>query len=155
VTADLIAHGNRREGPPPVPEKVRRAAEIMAVTPGPIDYAALARSVGYSNAHMLRRALALPQNIRYLRAHKRAMVEEINMGNPERLRRIADAQGGNQMAKVAAVRGLELMQNDGEALSRDRGVKSPGVTIVIEAPSALNPPVVDVTPEPAPEFEDM
>jgi hypothetical protein len=96
--------------------------------------------------------LSLPQSIRFLRDYKRQALEEINLHNPERLRRIADADGGNAMAKVAAVRGLELMQN-GEGASDLLGTprRSACITIVIETPGAsakVLPPPIDVTPEP-------
>ena len=141
----LVEHGNRK-ATPDVPERVKLAAEILATTPGAPDYAAIAAAVGYTNVRMLRRALSLPQSIRYLREHKRAMVEEINMGNPERLRRIADAEGGNAMAKVAAVRGLELMQNGDAAADALRAPRqAAGITIVIETGNRA-PPTIDVTP---------
>jgi hypothetical protein len=154
MSTDLVRHGNRKSSPA-VPEKVRAAAEILATTPGSPDYAAIAKAVGYTNAKMLRRALSLPQSIRFLRDYKRQVLEEINIHNPERLRRIADAEGGNAMAKVAAVRGLELMQNgdDSADLNRMQRQGGPGVTIIVEAgPGAsakvLNPaPVIEHEPD--------
>src|SRR5215470_19174949 len=62
----LVEHGNRK-ATPDVPERVKLAAEILATTPGAPDYAAIAKAVGYRDARMLRRALSLPQSIRFLR----------------------------------------------------------------------------------------
>jgi hypothetical protein len=132
----LVEHCNRKSAPD-VPKRVKMVAEILATTPGAPDYAAIAKAVGYTNARALRRALSLPQSIRFLRDCKRQTLEEICMHNPERLRRIADAEGGNAMAKVAAVRGLELMQHgDGASDLPGTPRQSAGITIVIETPGA-------------------
>jgi hypothetical protein len=146
--AHLVEHKNKKAAPA-VPAKVIEAAEVMATTPGAPDYEALAVRFGWRDARAARRALSLPQSIRYLRDYKAAQVEHINMGNPERLRRIAD-EGGNAMASVQAIRTLEGMGADKEqALGAPR--QSAGVTIVIESGQSarvLNQPTIDITPEP-------
>jgi hypothetical protein len=147
----LVEHGNKKAAPD-VPARVKAAAEYLALTPGPPDYAAIAKAVGYRDAHAARQALSKPQSIRYLREHKDALLEHICAHNPERLRRIADAEGGNAIAKVAAVRGLELMKNGEEATGHTRSpAQSAGITTVIESGASarvLNPPTIE--PEPTP-----
>jgi hypothetical protein len=145
----LVEHPNRKAAPD-VPNRVKAAAEILATTPGAPDYAAIAKTVGYTNARALRRALSLPQSIGYLRAHKKQIVEEICQHNPERLRRIADADGGNAMAKVAAVRGLELMQREMDEPSYANRATPPvaGITIVMTLPDGSQKPLSPPAPEP-------
>jgi hypothetical protein len=84
----LVEHGNRK-ATPGGPERVKLAAEILATTPCAPDYAAIATAVGYRNARMLRRALSLPQSIRFLRDYKRQALEEINLRNLKRSVRCA------------------------------------------------------------------
>jgi hypothetical protein len=150
MNARLVEHKNKKSGGPDVPERVRAAAEILATTPGAPDYAAIAKAVGYTNARMLRRALSLPQSIRYLRDYKRQVLEQINAFNPEALRRVRD-DPTNKMASVAAVRQLEIMQGGDEAAGVQRTpAQAAGVTIVFEnAPASmrvLNPPVIEHEP---------
>jgi len=149
MSTRLIEHGNRRSAPA-VPERVRAAAEILATTPGAPDYAAIAAKVGYRDAHMLRRALALPQSIRYLREHKRQVLEAINAFNPEALRKVRD-ESANGMAVVQAVRALEGLDDADDAMHRAPR-QAAGITIVIETPGAgarvLNPaPVLEHEPD--------
>jgi hypothetical protein len=154
MPGNLIEHGNKKVAPD-VPERVKAAAEILSVTPGPIDYQKLAEQVGYTNARGLRRALSLPQSIRYLREHKRQVLETINLHNPEALRRVRDDQQSNKMASVAAVRQLEVMQKGDEFANVNRTPHQvAGFTILIrheiEAPGATRitghlGPMIDAT----------
>jgi hypothetical protein len=143
-----------QQRPPAVPRKIVAAAELLAVQPHQIDYEEMARQVGYSNAHALRRALALPQSIRFLRDFKRERLEQINLANPEALRSIRD-QSGNDMARVAATRQLELMGERMDDTAPGRGQQqTPGVTIIIEAPGqpreviGPQPPVIEIPARP-------
>jgi hypothetical protein len=145
----LVEHGNRKSVPD-VPERVKAAAEFLAENPGPIDYQKIAAAVGYRDAKAARRALSLPQSVRYLREHKRAVLDAICLHNPEALRRVRDGSQ-NGMAVTAAVRQLEVMQNGDDASDVARTPRqSAGITIIVEAsPGAaarVLPPAIDAEP---------
>jgi hypothetical protein len=114
--------------------------EILLTLAGAPDYAAIAATVGYRDAYELRKQLMKPQSVRYLRDRKRQVLESINAGNPEALRRVRD-ESQNSMAKVQAVRALEAMGQDMNEQSGNRGAPAPGFTIVIKqaAPPADAP----------------
>jgi hypothetical protein len=138
---------------PAIPKKVRAAVELLTTTPD-LDYAAIAKAVGYPNAYALRRALALPQAVKFLREFKRQLVEEISMGNPAALREIRD-NSENSMAKVQAIRTLETMSERMDGTGPGRfAQQTPGVTIVIETAPGVparvigpQPPLIDAQPD--------
>jgi hypothetical protein len=120
--------------PPTVPKKIRDAAELLVAQPSTLDYGDIAKKVGYPNARMLRRALALPQSVKFLRDYRREMVEHIRMANPSALRQIRD-EGENAMAKVQAIRTLEAMGDEADKQTGNRGGQiTPGIVIIIEQP---------------------
>jgi hypothetical protein len=138
---------------PAIPKKVRTAVEIMSVTPGAPDYTVIAKAVGYRNAYALRRALALPQSVRWMRQYKREVLEQINLHNPEALRKVRDTSE-NGMAVTAAVRQLEVMgERMDETTSGRNPQAAPGVVIVIEHPGGRQetigprPPVIKARPD--------
>jgi hypothetical protein len=97
----------------------------------------------------LRQYLRQPHVARYFRAERQVVLDAICAGNPVALRTIRD-EARNQMAAVAAVRGLELMRNEDQEGGPGRfAPQSPGVTIVIEAapgrPAQVigSPPLID------------
>lgn len=136
---------------PEVPRRIKAAAELLTGQPGKLDYQALAVQLGYRDARALRKALALPQTVRFLQEFKRDMLQKINMGNPEALRAVRDTSD-NAMARVQAVRTLEGM---GDAMDAQHGGRSappaPGVVIVIEqrdgSTTTIGPPVVEARPD--------
>jgi hypothetical protein len=117
--------------PATVPAKIRHAAELLCAQPSTLDYGELAVKVGYPNARQLRRALALPQSVKFLRDYRREMVEHIRLRNPEALREIRDTRD-NSMAQVQAIRTLESMGEEADRQNGSRaGQVAPGVTIII------------------------
>jgi hypothetical protein len=128
---------------PIVPAKVKAAVEILLTLAGAPDYAALAATVGYRDAYELRKQLMKPQSVRHLRERKRQVLADINASNPERLRRVAD-ESENAMAKVAAVRQLEMMESAMNETNGNRaGVPAPGFTIVIKQAAPPDTPSSD------------
>jgi hypothetical protein len=138
--------------PPPVPAKAKIAIAIMLEQPK-TDLAAAAKAAGVST-YWLRRYLKMPHVARYFRAERQVVLDSICAGNPQALRTIRD-EARNQMAAVAAVRGLELMRDgDHETAGGMLQRQSPGVTIVIEAPRGgtpviigPQPPLIDARPD--------
>jgi hypothetical protein len=128
----------RRGTVPIVPAKVKAAVEILLTLAGAPDYAAIAATVGYRDAHELRKQLMKPVSVRHMRVRKQEVLAQINLHNPERLRRVAD-ESENAMARVQAVRALEAMgERMGETSGSRHGQVTPGFVIVIKQP---DPPV--------------
>ena len=126
----LTRHGNARA--PTVSPRVKAAAELLAASLNP-DYQVIAKAVGFLNARGLRRALELPQSLKYLREFKKQRLVETNLANVEALRQVRDT-AENAMARVAAARGLEAMEERLDQQTGGRaGDMAPGVTIVIES----------------------
>jgi hypothetical protein len=92
---------------PKVPQKFMDAWELMAREGMALE--ATAKIVGLGS-RQLRGALNAPHVRRWLREQRLALLESINATNPEALRRIRDAEEGNQMAQVAAIKTLESMR---------------------------------------------
>ena len=65
-------------------------------------------------------------SFRFLRDYKRAVLEEINLRNPEALRKVRD-ESANGMAVVASVRQLEIMQNGDELEHRTVSGRAPAL----------------------------
>jgi hypothetical protein len=86
---------------PVVPAKVKAAWQLMQDDPKHTLQTAAA-AVGL-NAYKLREALNKPHVRRWV-LERRLQLDAINAGNPEALRRIRDAQEGNQMAQVGAIK---------------------------------------------------
>ena len=90
----------------------------------------------------LRRWLHRPEVVSFLLKEGNAHCQAICAGNVHTLAQIRDAADGNQMARVASVKTLELIR--GEALLRrpSEAVASPGVVLNIvtyQAPQSLQP----------------
>lgn len=117
--------------PPDVPQKARDAIRLMVETPG-LGWDELAKKVGYSNARALRVALNLPQSLAWAKKHKARYLEQINLGNPASLRKVRD-ESENAMAKVAAVRALEGLEENERLAGRgsEGGGPRPTAGIVI------------------------
>jgi hypothetical protein len=120
--------------PPAVPAKVKAAVEILLTLDTALDYAALAKQVGYCSAAELRRWLTKPQSIKYHHDRKFERLQQINAANPEALRKVRD-ESENAMAKVQAVRTLESMEAHMDEQAGGRAARpAPGAVIVIEQP---------------------
>jgi hypothetical protein len=139
---------------PVVPQKVREAWQLMQDDPKQtLQTAAAAVRM---NAYKLREALNRPHVRKWILDEKRLQLETINAGNPEALRRIRDAQEGNQMAQVGAIKTLEAMK---ELVDPSVGVRAtqhaPGLVVQIihsdgsmqSFPPPAPAPMIDVTPE--------
>jgi hypothetical protein len=141
---------------PVVPAKVQAAWRLMQDDPAQTLQTAAA-GVGL-NAYKLREALNRPHVRKWIVDEKRLQLEAINAGNPEALRRIRDAEEGNQMAQVASIKTLEALK---ELVDPSLGVRAPQhapglvvqiinqtgeVTQTIGGPPALAP-MIDVAPD--------
>jgi hypothetical protein len=147
MNTQLVKHRDAGR-PPPVPAKAKVAIAARLAQPK-VDLEAAAKAAGLTT-YRLRQYLKPPHVARYLRAERQVVLDAICAGNPQALRAIRD-EARNQMAAVAAVRGLELMRDgDPESAPGRLAPQSPGVTIIIEAPRGervIGPPVIDVRPE--------
>jgi hypothetical protein len=89
---------------PQVPAKVKAAWQILQDDPAmTLQLAAAAVGLG---TRQLRGALAAPHVKKWILEERRLLLETINAGNPEALRRIRD-RTENDMAAVNAVKTLE------------------------------------------------
>ncbi len=139
--------------PPAVPAKAKAAIRVLLDQPK-TDLHAAAVAAGLT-VYQLRKYLKMPHVRRYFATERQVVLDSICAGNPVALRTIRD-EARNQMAAVAAVRGLELMRNEDQASAPGRfAPQSPGLTIVIEAgpgqPAQVigrpQPPVIDARPD--------
>jgi hypothetical protein len=110
------------------------------------DRVEAARASGLK-ADTLRRWLHRPEVVSFLLKEGNAHCQAICAGNVHTLEQIRNDRDGNQMARVASIKTLELIR--GEALLRRPGeaVASPGVVLNIvsyEAPRSERP-LVNVT----------
>jgi hypothetical protein len=138
--------------PRPIPKVVKEACLLMIYgdvddeESVPVDLISAAKSVGMRPA-TLRRYLARPQVIGFLRAERRSFREAICAGNEAALQRVRDGgQHSNPMARVAAVRALEQFEDaeQGRGLVPGRQeIAGLTIRIINQAPS---PPPIDVTP---------
>ena len=97
----------------------------------------------------------MPQCVRFQRQYKEERTQQINLANPEALRKVRDTSD-NGMAVTAAVRQLELMEErmDGTASGRNTPT-APGLVVVIAAADGrpaqviepLRAPVIDARPD--------
>jgi hypothetical protein len=130
--------------------RLRQALDLMVFgdeTGKPLDYIDAGRTMNIS-ARSMRRSLERPAVRQYLQAQKQVARASASAGNIWHLADIAK-QRSNMNAAVNAIRAID--EGDPEAFrapSRD----GPGITIRIIAPPspAAAPPMVDVTPQPAP-----
>jgi hypothetical protein len=155
MNARLLEHGNKKTVRD-VPAKAKVAIAVLLTQPKQ-DLEAAATAAGLQT-YMLRRYLGRPEVRNYFRKQQQILVDAIVAGNAVALKDIRD-NSGNQMARVNAARALQLMQNemDDPHYANRNTLPAAGITIVIEAGATAKVlgPVVDVTPQPAPEFEGL
>jgi len=157
MSAELVRHGNKKSVRA-VPAKFKIAVAVMLQQPKE-DLEAAATFAGMTT-RQLRMYLGRPENRRYYFEQKRIAWAVAAAGNPAALRDVRD-NSGNAMARVQAARVLELGERemDGPNFGNRHTPQAAGITIVIETGGAtakvLGPPTIDVTPQPAREFEDM
>jgi hypothetical protein len=107
---------------------------------------AAAKIVGLGS-RQLRGALNAPHVRRWVRDQRLALLESINATNPEALRRIRDAEEGNQMAQVAAIKTLESMRETLDPTpATGATTHAPGLVVQIinhagEITQTLSPPL--------------
>jgi hypothetical protein len=112
----------------------------------PMDFIEASKIAGVRPDQM-RRWLDRPSVVALIRAERKAWRAAICAGNESALKRIRDADDGNQMAQVQAIKTLEAI--DAEQINQTRGsVTQPGLIIQIVGGPAPSP-MVDVTPPPA------
>jgi hypothetical protein len=143
---------------PVIPEKMKIVVKELIEQPT-YDLAAAAAKAGLST-YQARRYLTRPHVQRYMREQRNAVTEEIRAGNPMALARIRDQDGGNTMAKVAAVRQIEQLGQAAEEIGGSHR-SAPGLVVVIQSsdgrvqmiPSAPPAPMIEHEPERAAELE--
>lgn len=148
----LLASGPRElKRPRPIPQKVRRAIELMVYGKdddedcAPLDFIEAAKLAEVAPDHM-RRYLDRAEVRALLRRERRVFREAICAGNEDALRRQRDGSK-NGMVVVAAVRALEMLDTEeGQRPGSDR--PTPGVVIRIVT-NQDKPAPRDVTPAPA------
>jgi hypothetical protein len=129
--------------PKPVPKIVKDACLLMVYgdpddeAGEPIDFITAAKAVGM-RPDTLRRYLARPQVIAFLRAERRAFREAICSGNELALRRVRD-KSPNGMATIGAVRALEQLSEEAAPGRPGQHPQAPGLWIVINT-TAGKPP---------------
>jgi hypothetical protein len=131
--------------PKPIPAGVKAACLMMIYEPA--DFITAAKANGLK-PETLRRWLHRPEVIGLLRKERAAFRAAICAGNERVLADIRDTSE-NAMARVHSIKTLEGL--DAEAVARQPGQVSAGITIVIKGaqPSAT---IVDVTPKPVGEL---
>jgi hypothetical protein len=138
---------------PAVPAKAKAAIAVLLAQPE-ADLEAAAKAAGL-NVYRLRQYLKQSHVRAYFEAERKAILDAICAGNPTALKDIRDTSG-NAMARVNAVRALEVTRNEAYEENRSgRGAPlAPGVVIVIEqrgqpdriiGPPA--PPVIEARPD--------
>jgi hypothetical protein len=129
--------------PKPIPAGVRAACLMMIYEP--TDFIAAAKANGLK-PETLRRWLHRPEVIGLLRKERAAFRAAICAGNERVLADIRDTSE-NAMARVHSIKALEGL--DAEAVARQPGQVTPGITIRVVHQQAAPPPsgpVIDVTP---------
>jgi hypothetical protein len=147
ITTPFAASGPRSptKRPRGIPPAVQ-AACVKMVWEG-CDRVVAARASGLK-PDTLRRWLHRPELVSFLLKENAAYLQAICAGNVHALAEIRNDSDGNQMARVASVKTLELIR--GEALLRRPGseVPSPGICIrvvnVVQQTKAAQ--AIDITP---------
>jgi hypothetical protein len=138
--------------PWPIPAKVKAAISLMVrgcdddPNTQPLNLVDAARAAGVT-PYVLRRYFDRPVVIAYLRAARRAFRNELCAANEACLRDIRNTAVVNTMARVAAIRQLELI-DEADAVHARVQDESPGVVIqIIAAPKpASEPAKIDAMP---------
>ena len=126
-----------------VPEKVRLAITTM-VEEGE-DFISAGKRHGVT-AQMMRRWLGRAECISFLRKERARFRATVCAQNEAVLVSIRDtSDGGNQMARVHAVRTLEQLADN--EVARPSNAQTPGV--VLKIVNVTPAPIVDVTPRPS------
>jgi hypothetical protein len=161
ATSPITAAGSRDEKrPAPIPKSVKLALVLMVrglpdnPDAPPLDFISAAKLAGVAPDRM-RRWLDRAEVLRFLRAERKAWRAALCAANESVLAAIRD-RGENAMARVQAIKTLELL--DEESTERSRGaITTPGLVIVVEAPKVPALPgdvprqmLLDVTPAPLP-----
>jgi hypothetical protein len=135
--------------PRPIPKVVKAACLLMVYGAEedddgkPIDFITAAKRVGM-RPDTLRRYLARPQVIAFLRAERRTFRDVVLAGQERALQMVRDGNGhANPMARVAAARALSQLEDEAPGATGPR--TSPGVTIIIRQPDPVTA-AIDVTP---------
>jgi len=145
----LVRHGNKRVGPPPVPERMKRViAYLLDVEDDLTKAAAHAGMAMYLAFRYMRQTHVR----RFLLEQRQIRIDAARCGNIKALLDIRD-NSGNAVARVNAARSIELMGAENEqavGIGNPRHQQGPGVTIVMMMPDGshkpVDPPMVDVTP---------
>ena len=142
----LTAAGSRElKHPRPIAPKVRAAVKLMVFgrldDPDckPLSFIEAAKIAGVA-PDVMRRYLDRPDVRALLSRERKAFRAAICAGNEGALADVRD-RSANAMARVAAVRALEALDDADGPLGASGGATGPGVTIIIGSASADAPPV--------------
>jgi hypothetical protein len=130
--------------PKPIPKVVKEACLLMVYGDpededgGPVDFISAAKAVGM-RPDTLRRYLGRPTVIAFLRSERRTFRESVLAGTELALRSVRDGAGHtNPMARVAAARALEQLEDaDSNARSGSRQ-QLPGLVVQINVGAGAN-----------------
>jgi hypothetical protein len=110
--AALIAHGNKRQGPPTVPAKAKKAITYLIDVE---DDLAKAAAHAELPVFLLKRYLNLTHVRRHLYDERQVRIDVARAGNVPALVKVRDA-AENGMAVVGAVKALEAMGVEDDSL---------------------------------------
>src|ERR1700694_1388275 len=96
-----------KKRPPCVPAKVKAAIGVLFEQSN-YDLDAAAKAAGLTTSR-LREEMKKAHVQKYMWSEKRALLEAICASNPRALATVRDREGGNEMAKVAAIKTAEIM----------------------------------------------
>jgi hypothetical protein len=132
-----------------LPEGVKRAIIEMVETG--IDFISAAKQHGVQPQAM-RRWLGRAECISFLRKERARFRATVCAQNEAVLAQIRDDRDGNQMARVAAIKTLEGLEES--EVAKPSNSLSPGITIKIIHQPPPQPAPIDVTPKPPPLIDD-
>jgi len=138
----LVRHGNKRVGPPPVPERMKRVIAYLLDTEDDLTKAAAHAGMAMYLAFRYMRQTHVR---RFLLEQRQIRIDAARAGNVRALVDIRD-DSANKMAAVQAIRTLEGMGLDNEP-GQSTQRQSAGITIIIESGATAKvinpPPVID------------
>jgi hypothetical protein len=149
--APLTAAGPRepKQRQRPLPPKIRAVCDLMVFgrlndeNCAPLSFIEAAKECGVA-PDVMRKWLDRGQARAYLLSQRRIFRAALCSGNELALLDIRQ-NAANSMARIAAVRALEELHEEGNARLEQR--EKPGITIrILPAPPPVSPPTIDITP---------
>jgi hypothetical protein len=124
-----------KKRPPIVLAKIKTAIGVLFEQSN-YDLEAAAKAAGLTT-YRLREEMKKSHVQKYMFSEKRALLEAICASNPRALATVRDREGGNEMAKVAAVKTSELMLASlADVRNPAAAHQAPGFVILIQTDGA-------------------